>query len=218
MILKIVDADKVVHVQQLGIPWTPPSNPIFGFSDAKGGSSQMNPNTSIADSSKHGQSKLEATEDKSNITGLYESQVSIKKIKQVFNILIAEMPFLIDKKVLLECDGKTEKEMFTLKIDAVRKALDIENMNHVELLVQTFYDWSALKKAELANQMMGEGEEEEEENISPPNVENRDMEGEGENDEEKRSSNHGSGINVGDDAEAEDEELEIDEDDVVEVL
>jgi dynein regulatory complex protein 1 len=35
MINKIVDADKVIHVQQLGIPWQPPSNPIFGFAEAK---------------------------------------------------------------------------------------------------------------------------------------------------------------------------------------
>jgi dynein regulatry complex protein 1 len=34
MIDKIIKADKVVHVQQLGIPWVPPSDPIFGFSDA----------------------------------------------------------------------------------------------------------------------------------------------------------------------------------------
>lgn len=74
MISKIVDADKVVHVQQLGIAWTPPSNPIFGFVDGKtGGSSGMNQNTSVADSSKHGASKFEATEEKSNFTGnMYE--------------------------------------------------------------------------------------------------------------------------------------------------
>ena len=111
----------------------------------------MNPNTSVADSSKHGQSKME--EEKSILTGKgTENQAlgyaSIKKIKLVFQMLIDEMPFLIEKKVLKECEGKSEKEIFTLKIDAIRKSLEISSMEDVELLVKTFYDWSAMKKAE----------------------------------------------------------------------
>jgi dynein regulatory complex protein 1 len=36
MINKIIQADRVIHVQQLGIPWTPPTDPIFGFADTLG--------------------------------------------------------------------------------------------------------------------------------------------------------------------------------------
>jgi len=142
MIAKIIDADKVIHVQQLGIPWQPPSN--YKFGDAKTGSgSGMNQNTSIADSSKHGASKFEGDE-KSNFTGAnIEGKMNIKKIRNVFKLLISELPFLIDKKVLASCEGKTPKEIFTIKIDAIRTALEIGDMEGVELLVQTFYDWSA---------------------------------------------------------------------------
>ena len=68
LINKIIQADRVIHVQQLGIPWTPPTDPIFGFnegggqpggSSVQGGSSQLNPNMSVMDSSKHGMSKSE---------------------------------------------------------------------------------------------------------------------------------------------------------------
>lgn len=31
---KVKDCDRVIHVQQLGIPWAPPSDPIFKFNDA----------------------------------------------------------------------------------------------------------------------------------------------------------------------------------------
>ena len=34
LIQKIIQADRVIHVQQLGIAWTPPTDPIFGFQDA----------------------------------------------------------------------------------------------------------------------------------------------------------------------------------------
>jgi len=118
IINKIVDADKVIHVQQLGISWEPPSNPIFGFVEGKGSGSGMNQNTSIADSSKHGASKME--DEKSNFTGnIYDSKISVHKIKNVFKLLIQELPFMIDKKVLAGCEGKTAKDIFTIKIDSV---------------------------------------------------------------------------------------------------
>ena len=28
---KIKECDRVIHVQQLGIPWSPPTDPIFKF-------------------------------------------------------------------------------------------------------------------------------------------------------------------------------------------
>jgi len=30
---KVKDCDRVIHVQQLGIQWSPPTDPIFKFSD-----------------------------------------------------------------------------------------------------------------------------------------------------------------------------------------
>jgi dynein regulatory complex protein 1 len=61
LINKIIQADRVIHMQQLGIPWEPPTDPIFGFTEKSqgAGGSQMGPNTSIMDSSKHGMSKSE---------------------------------------------------------------------------------------------------------------------------------------------------------------
>lgn len=110
-------------------------------------------------------------EEKSNMTGMYESSISMHKIKNVFKLILQEMPFLVDKKVLAQCEGKTQKEIFTIKIDCVRKALDIETMEDIELLVKTFYKWSERKKAELANQLDMEGEgEDEEEQQSPKDI------------------------------------------------
>jgi len=52
-------------MQQLGIAWEPPTDPIFGFSEKSqagpgaGASQAGGNNTSIMDSSKHGMSKSE---------------------------------------------------------------------------------------------------------------------------------------------------------------
>jgi len=71
----------------------------------------MNPNSSVMDSSKHAMSKSEFVDDQSVATGQnYDYKVSITKIKNVFNLLMNETPFLIDDKAYLECQGKNIKD------------------------------------------------------------------------------------------------------------
>ncbi len=118
-------------MQQLGIAWEPPTDPIFGFTEksVQGGASQAGGNnTSIMDSSKHGMSKSEFEGDQSVITGTQnnpnvssgaanqtlELKVSITRIKNVFRLLISECPFLIDDKAYSESADKPAKEAFTI--------------------------------------------------------------------------------------------------------
>jgi hypothetical protein len=56
--------------------------------------------------------------------------------------LITECPFLIDDKAMVESEGKLVKEQFTIQIDSIRKSLGIDNMDDVELLVLTFYEFA----------------------------------------------------------------------------
>jgi hypothetical protein len=119
----------------------------------------MNGNTSIIDSSKHGMSKSEFVDDQSMATGAnYEYKVSITKIKNAFNILMQETPFLVDDKARVECQNKSVKDQFSISIDSIRKSLGIDNMDDVELLVMTFYEYSERRKKEL--QMQNEEMEE----------------------------------------------------------
>lgn len=74
--------------------------------------------------------------------------MSINKIKAVFKILINECPFLIDDKAWQESQNKNVKDQFTIQIDSIRKSLGIDNMDDVELLVQTFYEFSDRHKQE----------------------------------------------------------------------
>lgn len=109
----------------------------------------MGPNTSIMDSSKHGLSKSEFVDDQSVATGQqYDYKVSIARIKNVFKVLISECPFLIEDKAMQESLSKAVKDQFTIQIDSIRKSLGIDNMDDVELLVLTFYEFSDQKKLE----------------------------------------------------------------------
>lgn len=106
------------------------------------------------DSSKHGMSKSEFVDDgqMSNSTGKGEN-VDIKenffKVKNVFEILIAEASYLIDEKAFQMCEGKNQKDQFLIMIDSIRKSLGIESMDDVTLLVDTFYEFGPKKKKRL---------------------------------------------------------------------
>lgn len=117
---KIKDCDRVIHVQQLGIAWQPPTDPIFqqnagGTQDAGAQSLMGGQNPSVLESSKHGVSKSEMMDDgqMSNSTARPEDQNmkdNFFKVKIVFEILIAEASYLIDDKAYTLCEGKSQKE------------------------------------------------------------------------------------------------------------
>lgn len=88
--------------------------------------------------------------------------MSIGRIKNVFKLLITECPFLIDDKAFTESAGKSVKEQFTIQIDSIRKSLGIDNMDDVELLVLTFYEFQDALKAEAD----AEGEPHSDEHLS----------------------------------------------------
>lgn len=56
-------------------------------------------------------------------------------------MLIEEAPYLIDDKAFEKCEGKSLKEQFAIQIDGVRKALGIDQMEDVEMLVDVFYGY-----------------------------------------------------------------------------
>ena len=89
------------------------------------------------------QSKSELVPDgESVVTGnAHDIRDKYEKIKNVFKMLIQECPYLIDDKAIEKCEGKSLKEQFSIKIDSIRKSLGIEQMQDVELLVDTLYSY-----------------------------------------------------------------------------
>lgn len=136
---KIKDCDRVIHVQQLGIAWQPPTDAVFKAAEAgqTAGQSLGGQNTSVMDSSKHGMSKSEFVDDgqMSNSTAKAGENADLKdnffKVKNVFEILIREAPYLIDEKAILMSEGKSKKDRLLIMIDSIRKSLNIESMDHV---------------------------------------------------------------------------------------
>ncbi len=202
LVEKIMHADKVIHFQQLNVPWRPPADNFFswlwekagtgpgepgqpsgdgasynGAASATQGNSMIQQNTSVMDSNPAGAQK-EHTQSRSDIDEQSQATASknqhadtkekYDRIKAVFRLLIDEAEYLIDDRSFERCQGVSVKEQFSIKIDSIRKSLGIDNMEDVELLVDTLYGYEARhkqllldekKKEELefieANQAMG---------------------------------------------------------------
>jgi len=86
------------------------------------------------DSSKHGMSKSEFVDDgqMSNSTAKGGENADLKdnfhRVKNVFEILIEEAPYLIDEKAIIMSEGKSKKDRLLIMIDSIRKSLSIESM------------------------------------------------------------------------------------------
>jgi len=218
-------------VQQLGIPWAAPTDPIFKFAEndaVTGGNSMMGgQNTSVMDSSKHGMSKSEIVDDgqMSNSTAHQENadlKENFYKVKNVFEILIAEASYLIDDKAFMSCEGKSDTEKFLIMVDSIRKSLNIESMDDVELLIQTFYEFGDKKKQRLkeAEEKRLAMREDQQANMPPVPVAPKDGKKAGEKGKEngKGQAQEIPTYEDEDDEEKDPTQPDIELDDVVEIL
>jgi len=127
---KVLQADRTIHIQQLGLAWTPPQ-------DLTTQMTVDHNQSSLIDNSKHNSN---ITEEEPSQNRLDESRVSSGRVKQVFQLLAQECSFLIEDKILEAIEEKPEAEQLVAKVDSIRKSLGIESMEDVELLVSVFWD------------------------------------------------------------------------------
>ena len=86
------------------------------------------------------QSNNELVDDQSEATRREDNtKEKYLRIKNVFRFLIDHAPYLVDDKSYERCEKKSSKEQFAIKIDAIRKSLDIDSMEDVHLLVDELY-------------------------------------------------------------------------------
>jgi len=134
LIDKVIKADKVIHVQQLGIQWKPPVDNIFEFNEE---SMVLQKDTaSKADLAK----KSKGEESVTTIDKLAE-RVPFSKIENIFRLIASEASFLIEEKVKERMKYETKNKQFELQIQSICEALSID-IEDIEILVNTFDDYS----------------------------------------------------------------------------
>jgi dynein regulatory complex protein 1 len=200
---KIIKADKVIQVQQLGLKWTPPSEYIVNYiegTNAAGMTGMPHDTSSMPEGSRMAP-KSEGGEEQSAFVKDLEKTVPIAKVNEVFRILINEASFLVDIKTREECKTANDAKKFALQIEALCNALSIES-GDVGLLVSTFYEESKKPKDTSINIS---GAKPAEDDKKKPGESKKDAK-----EEEKKEAEHK--------VEEPDEQLHIDPDNVIGIM
>jgi dynein regulatry complex protein 1 len=143
---KLLQADKIIHEQQLGLTWRGPSRSIRQWrqledstkkaeatlpgsrsdepSGPEGGSASSNGNDAFGD--------LEPPVE--------EKKISSAKLKHMLKMLASEAGFLVNANVTQALDGLPDDEAELVKSDMIMRALGIDNESDMERLMALFYE------------------------------------------------------------------------------
>ena len=121
---KVLQADKIIHEQQLGLSWFPPSEHIFQPGGESGAPGQRT-----------AQSSGEGEGDSGPIS---RGQMDNENIKHMLELLCNEAGFLVEGKIQKLLEPLPPDEQNLMKIDSILKVLGVEGAGDVEKLLSYF--------------------------------------------------------------------------------
>merc|ERR1719311_658617 len=125
-IAKVLEADRIIHEQQLGLEWTPPKeDQLLQELETFSESGTATGKSSVAPSDESGQAT----------SGKYAAS----KVKKVLDLVKEETGFLLDLKVREQMMELPPEQRDVLQIDAILRYIGVESQEDVDLLVSLFY-------------------------------------------------------------------------------
>ncbi|XP_027706344.1 dynein regulatory complex protein 1 isoform X2 [Vombatus ursinus] len=152
---KALDVDKIIQLQQLGLPWTRPDywfmknvGPISHFK--KKSATELVHELLLMSEEEDESQKSSLKDQKSRL--FLPKHLSAKTVRLILEIMCDESGFLIESKLLSLLYPLERNESCLLKLDSVFAALGIENEDDVYTLVQFFLDFRARRATSLQSQ------------------------------------------------------------------
>merc|ERR1711939_1212641 len=125
-IAKVLEADRLLHEQQLGLEWAPPKEDQL----------LQELETLSESGTATGKSTAKESEDSAQAaTGKY----SASKVKKVLDLVKEETHFLLDMKVREQMVDLSNEQKDVLQIDAILRYIGVESQEDVDLLVNLFF-------------------------------------------------------------------------------
>ncbi|XP_069742591.1 dynein regulatory complex protein 1 isoform X2 [Narcine bancroftii] len=176
LVRKVLDADRIIHQQQLGLNWTMPElyfmknvGPIVSCTGEKKSAVQMVEEVILGGKQpwdlQEGEGKEEkslmqnsifqnicysASEDKAmTLCGGRPGELSLKTVKTLLEVLCDETGFLIESKLIKIIDSLKRDERSLIQLDAIFAALGIENEDDIIKLTEFFIKNCEMSKNEL---------------------------------------------------------------------
>jgi len=135
---KLLQADRVITEQQLGLEWKSKNDDLFAvldplvFQDEI--EEEINPEGKEEHSTREGSLK-ETLSRNDSLTLKYKEKKGINgKMRRIFEILCIELEFLVDDKLLKLLEPLDENEQALMKLDSIFKALDVNTIQDIEVL------------------------------------------------------------------------------------
>lgn len=116
---KVLQADKIIHEQQLGLHWFPPSEQLFVAGRGDGGSTHPASSADSAAVSSRG-------------------SVDNDGVQRMLGLLCDEAGFLVEQKVLKLLEPLPVEEQNLLKIDSILKVLGVQGAADLQKLLSFF--------------------------------------------------------------------------------
>ncbi|ETI51010.1 hypothetical protein L917_05258 [Phytophthora nicotianae] len=156
---KLLDADRIIHEQQLGLMWRPPVQSIRNWShSAKAGDTaalqkqlengdESSPDATETDKSGNkrddngGNADLDDYDDES--VEAYTppvKKISGAKLKYMLKMLASEAGFLVNGSVQQALDNLPDDEAELVKADMIMRALGVDNEDDMEKLMGYFFE------------------------------------------------------------------------------
>ncbi|CAM4529631.1 dynein regulatory complex protein 1 [Caretta caretta] len=153
---KALEADRVIHTQQLGLPWVEPDywfldnvGPIVHRKAIKSASKLAQEVMALTESSQQEEEEEEAAEEgRQEVAEAGEEvkpprHVLVKSVKHILELLCDESGFLIESKLLGLLQPLERHERSLMRLDAIFEALEIDNEDDVYTLVDFFLKFKA---------------------------------------------------------------------------
>ncbi|XP_053879607.1 dynein regulatory complex protein 1-like [Malaclemys terrapin pileata] len=156
LVWKALEADRIIHTQQLGLPWVEPDSwfldnvgPIVHRKAIRSASKLAQEVMALTESSQQeeeeegveGGRKEAAAEAGEEVKP--PRHISVKSVKHILELLCDESGFLIETKLLGLLQPLERHERSLMRLDAIFAALEIDNEDDVYTLVDFFLKFKA---------------------------------------------------------------------------
>jgi dynein regulatory complex protein 1 len=155
---KVLQADRIIHEQQLGIDWTPPAEDLFKNVDPLFFHRQntMIP-TTISDAENVYENEMGGKLETKQQDDLKESLASkfqdhknnSKTMKLTLELLCNEAGFLVEDKLQKLLEPLHRDEQSLMRLDSIFKALGVETVEDIERLTSHFVNEISISSQDL---------------------------------------------------------------------
>ncbi|XP_065257969.1 dynein regulatory complex protein 1 [Emys orbicularis] len=156
LVWKALEADRVIHTQQLGLPWVEPDSwfldnvgPIVHRKAIRSASKLAQEVMALTESSQQEEEEEGVEGGRKEAAAEAEEEVkpprhiSVKSVKHILELLCDKSGFLIESKLLGLLQPLERHERSLMRLDAIFAALEIDNEDDVYTLVDFFLKFKA---------------------------------------------------------------------------